>query len=80
MNADELYKECQNTLEYLHSLGPNKFHIHTTMKKNYIKPTMRAHKVEPIVMTPSSGHHDNGKHNGWNNPNNPHYPYNPDED
>lgn len=50
------------------------------MKKKYIKPLFKAHKVEAIVMTPSSGHHDNGKHNGWNNPNNPHYPYNPDED
>jgi hypothetical protein len=50
------------------------------MKKNYIKPLFKARKVEVIVMTPSSGHHDNGKHNGWNNPNNPHYPYNPNED
>lgn len=50
------------------------------MKKKYIKPLFRARKVEAIVMTPSSGHHDNGKHNGWNNPNNPHYLYNPDED
>lgn len=50
------------------------------MKKKYIKPLFRARKVEAVIMTPSSGHHDNGKHNGWNNPNNPHYPYNPDED
>ena len=50
------------------------------MKKKYINPLFRTHKVEAIVMTPSSGHHDNGKHNGWNNPNNPHYPYNSDED
>lgn len=50
------------------------------MKKNYIKPLFRARKVEAMIMTPSSGHHDNGKHNGWNNPNNPHYPYNSDED
>lgn len=54
--------------------------IISNMKKNYIKPLFRARKVEAMIMTPSSGHHDNGKHNGWNNPNNPHYPYNSDED
>lgn len=51
------------------------------MKKIYIKPLFKAHKVEAeVVLGHHSGHHDNGNHNGWNNPNNPHYPYNPDED
>lgn len=47
------------------------------MKKCYQQPTARAHKCEPHAeLCSHSGHHDNGNHNGWNNPNNPHYPGN----
>lgn len=47
------------------------------MKKTYKTPNARAHKIEPVVLK-STSHHDNGNHNGWNNPNNPHYE--PDEE
>ena len=48
------------------------------MKKEYKKPTVRAHKLTAqVIMTPGSGHHDNGNHHGWDNPHNPHYPGNP---
>ena len=47
------------------------------MKNCYLKPSMRVHKCEPCVeLCSHSGNHDNGNHNGWNNPNNPHYPGN----
>lgn len=48
--------------------------------KKYIKPMMKAHYVAPIIMCcGSSDRHDNGKHNGWKNPNNPHYDFSDEE-
>ena len=44
--------------------------------KTYIKPLFKAHKVQSIVTICCASGHDNGHHNGWNNPHNPHYPGN----
>lgn len=43
------------------------------VRKEYITPKMRPHKCEAILLKQTSGHHDNGHHYGWDNPNNPHY-------
>ena len=37
---------------------------------------MRAHKVTAFESMCCASGHDNGNHNGWNNPHNPHYPGN----
>ena len=48
-------------------------------KKEYSKPALKTKKIEAVVMSPSSGH-DHGQHHGWDNPHNPHYPGNQEED
>ena len=43
--------------------------------KKYNKPTMKVHTcaLSDEMLKHGSSHHDNGNHNGWNNPHNPHY-------
>lgn len=50
------------------------------MRKHYVKPESRIHTVSERVSICCASGHDNGNHNGWNNPHNPHYPGNSNEE